>query len=95
MQSASARLDKTKHKVDTRGVERPIALMPSNLAIHLHLMHLVRQLLATFLIECINCQHSQIHDFLLGESGRLGLFLNDFLNHGTDRDRSISFCHEE
>ena len=73
----------------------PIALNPSNFPINLHLMHLVRQLLAAFLIKCINRQHSQIHDFLLGESGRLGLFLNDFLNHGTDRDRSISFGHEE
>ena len=82
-------------KVYIEDVERAICLNPSNLAIYLHLMHFVRQLLATFLIQCINCQHSQIHDFLLGESGRLGLFLNDFLNHGTDRDRSISFCHEE
>lgn len=82
-------------KVYIEDVERAIALNPSNLAIHLHLMYFVCQLLATFLVECINCQHSQIHDFLLGESGRLGLFLNDFLNHGTDRDRRISFCHEE
>ncbi|MEG4548140.1 hypothetical protein QUA35_03325 [Microcoleus sp. N9_B2] len=82
-------------KVYIEDVERAIALNPSNLPIYLHLMYFVRQLLATFLIECINCQHSQINDFLLGESGRLGLFLNDFLNHGTDRDRSISFCHEE
>ncbi len=82
-------------KVYIEDVERAIALNPSNLTINLHLVHLVRQLLAAFLIECINCQHSQVHDFLLGESGRLRLFLNDFLNHGTDRDRSISFCHEE